>query len=163
MSNLANAHFDDSEEEDDNFNPAPADLSDNEDARGSDHDDDDAGAQIQKEAARRQSRDDASEDGSTTEQVKNRRRGFSEDGDHDDEDDEGEGDDTAPAANDDEEEDDEEDDDEEEITVSFHSLFWAAAFAWGSASEQDQVLIALLGSSKKTQTRAPKPVSRCRS
>jgi transcription elongation factor SPT5 len=126
MATLANAHFDDSEDEDD-FNPAPADLSDN----------DDAVAQIQNEAAHRPSRDDGSEDGPTSEQVNNRRRdsGAGNDGDEDDkdaEDAEGEGEDTALRADGDDEEDEEEeeeveaededeDDEEEEITVSIRT------------------------------------------
>ncbi len=104
-SNLLNAQFDDSDDEDD-FNPAPADISDAEEAGGSDHDDE-AGAQIQGEQqmkARRSSADD--------------RRG---DEDEDEEDAEGEGEETAPGANEDEDEDDEDDDDEEEITVSIRN------------------------------------------
>lgn len=123
MSNLANAHFDDSEEEDDNFNPAPVDLSDNEDAGGSDHDDN-TKAQGQKEAARRSSRDDASEDGSMSDQVNKKRRGSGQDSEQDDDEDaEGEGEDTAPAADDDDEEDEEEEDDEDEITVGRQCCF----------------------------------------
>jgi len=54
-SNLLNAQFDDSEDEDD-FNPQPADLSD-------DGGDDDAGVQIRKEAARtRVDEDEGSDD-----------------------------------------------------------------------------------------------------
>jgi transcription elongation factor SPT5 len=97
-SNLINAQFDESDEEDDNFNPQPADLSDAEDA-GGDHDED-AGDQIRREAARQESKDDASEGEDTA--IK--------------EDEEGEGEDTAPG--DEEEEDEEEEDEEdEEITV----------------------------------------------
>ena len=113
--NLLNSHFEDSDDEED-FNPQPADLSDNEDAGGSDHDD--AGDQIRNEAARQPSRDDASEADSTTEPVRSKTRDAELDGDEeiDDEDAEGEGEDTGPRANDDDEE-DEEEDDEEEITV----------------------------------------------
>jgi len=111
---LLNSHFDDSDDEED-FNPQPADLSDNEDAGGSDHDD--AGDQIRNEAARQSSRDDASEADSTTQPIRSKTRDAEVDGDEeiDDEDAEGEGEDTAPRADDDEE--DEEEDDEEEITV----------------------------------------------
>jgi transcription elongation factor SPT5 len=122
MSNLLNTRFDDSEDEDE-FNPAPADLSDAEDAGGSDHDED-AGAQIQNEAARRQELND--DDGSDEEPPVSKRRssadsrGADED---EDEDAEVEGEDTAPGANEDEDEEDEEDDDEEEITVSSQNLF----------------------------------------
>ena len=119
MSNLANSHFDDSDDEEDNFNPAPADLSDNEDGQAP-VPDYDVGAQVQKEPINRPSRNDASEDGSKSEQVNNKLRGS--DGDNDQEDDnedtEGEGESTALGAEDDDEDDDDEDDDEE-ITVSF--------------------------------------------
>lgn len=99
-SNLINAQFDDSDEEDDNFNPQPADLSDAEDA-GGDHDED-AGDQIRREAARHQSKDE----GSDGEDNANK------------EDEEDEGEDTAPRDEDEEEEEEEEEDEEdEEITV----------------------------------------------
>lgn len=131
--NLSNTRFDDSEDEED-FNPAQADLSDVEDAGGSDHDED-AGAQIQNEAARRREVND--DDGSDEESAISKRRTSADDRDGDeevDEDDaEGEGEDTAPGANDDEEEEDEEDDDEEEITVSIQKpaacIF--RGFTWG--------------------------------
>jgi hypothetical protein len=103
--NLLNTQFDDSEEEDDNFNPQPADLSDAEDAGGEDHDDD-AEDQIRGEAARQKSKQEGSDDEDA----------MNKEGD-DDEDEEGEGEDTAPRAGDDEEEDEEEDEEDEEITV----------------------------------------------
>ena len=136
MSNLANAHFDDSEDEEDNFNPAPADLSDNEDAQAANHDAE-VGAQVQKEAEGSPSRDDASENGSVSEQVNTKRRDSVGDGEEEeDEDAEDEGEDTAPRADDDDEEDDEEDDDEEEITVSSPSSLHCS-YVCGSAKVQD--------------------------
>ncbi|KAE8449487.1 Transcription elongation factor spt5 [Mollisiaceae sp. DMI_Dod_QoI] len=108
-SNLLSAHFDDSEDEDDNFNPQPADVSDNEDAGGSDHDDD-AGAQIRNEASKRRADEDSDDEVTVS-----KSRPANEDGEGDDEDAEGEGEDTAPGANDDDDEEDE-DDEEEEIT-----------------------------------------------
>lgn len=117
---LLNAHFNDSEDEDDNFNPQPADLSDNEDAGGDDHDED-ARNQIQNEAARRPVNEDGyDEDEDAEAPPSNGRKRSSEyrkeDEVGDDEDDEGEGEDTALGVHDDEEEEDEEDDEEEEIT-----------------------------------------------
>jgi transcription elongation factor SPT5 len=97
-SNLVNTQFEESDEEDDNFNPQPADLSDAEDAGGDQ--DEDAADQIRTEAARQQSKGDASEDEDAVNKV----------------DEEGEGEGSAPG-NDDGEDDEEEDDDEEEITV----------------------------------------------
>jgi len=108
--NLLDAHFDDSEEEED-FNPQPADDSD----AGSDNEDD-ADNQVRGEAARHQSRDNTSEDG-VTEPVKSKRTEIlDEEEDNDEDDDEGE--DTAPRANDDDEEEEDEDEEDEEITVS---------------------------------------------
>jgi transcription elongation factor SPT5 len=101
-SNLLNQQFDDSEDEED-FNPQPADESDAEDA-APDHDED-AGDQIRSEAARRPSRDESPVENAIA------------DKDDEDEDAEGEGEDTAPRDDDDDDEDDE-DEDEEEITVS---------------------------------------------
>jgi hypothetical protein len=98
-SNL-NAQFDDSEEDDD-FNPQPADLSDAEDAGG--NDDEDAEDQIRRDAARQKSRREASDD----EDAVNKHGADGED--------EGEGEDTAPR--DEDEEEDEEDEEDEEITV----------------------------------------------
>lgn len=111
-SNLASARFDDSEDEDDNFNPQPADISDNEDAARSNHDDD-AGAQIRNEASSRRV-DDESDDEETSNP---RSKPVEEDADEDDEDAEGEGEDIAPGAHDDDDEDDEEDEEEEIDTV----------------------------------------------
>jgi transcription elongation factor SPT5 len=119
MSNLSNARFDDSEDEDD-FNPIQADLSDAEDGEGLGHDDD-AGAQIQNEAARSREVNDESDE----EPVLRRRSSADEHGgneDEDEEDAEGEGEDTVPGANEDEDEEDEEEDDEEEITVSIQKF-----------------------------------------
>jgi transcription elongation factor SPT5 len=111
--NLHGQHFDDSEDEDDNFNPAPADLSDDENTE------DAPNAQIRGETARRkQAVDDEGQDSSP---VRNnaKNRGSADDEDDNGEDEEGEGEDTAGVANDDEdEEEEEEDDEEEEITVS---------------------------------------------
>ena len=116
---LQNTHFEDSEDEDD-FNPQQADISDNEDAGGSDHDDD-AGAQIRNEVSRRSANVD---DGSDDEQPAPSRRRSSADQndgeeDEDDEDAEGPGEDLNAGADDDDEED--EDDEEEEITVGYLS------------------------------------------
>lgn len=104
-SNLLNAQFDDSEDEDDNFNPQPADLSD-------DGGDDDAGAQIRKEASRTRE-----VDGSDDEAPAPRRQSVDDENgeDEDDEDAEGEGEDITQGALDDDDE-DEEEDEEEEIT-----------------------------------------------
>jgi transcription elongation factor SPT5 len=102
-SNLLNQQFDDSEDEED-FNPQPADESDAEDA-APDHDED-AGDQIRSEAARRSSRDESPVENAIADK-------------DDDEDAEGEGEDTAPRDEDDDDEDDE-DEDEEEITVSHY-------------------------------------------
>jgi transcription elongation factor SPT5 len=120
MSNLSNARFDDSEDEDD-FNPIQADLSDAEDGEGLGHDDD-AGAQIQNEAARSREVNDESDEEPA---VLRRRSSADEHGgneDEDEEDAEGEGEDTVPGANEDEDEEDEEEDDEEEITVSIQKF-----------------------------------------
>lgn len=111
-SNLVSGHFDDSEDEDDNFNPLPADISDNEDAGESDHDDD-AGAQIRNEASTRRV-----DDGSDDEASNSRSRPVGDDVDEDDEDAEGEGEDIRPGAHDDDDEDDEDDEEEEIDTVS---------------------------------------------
>lgn len=114
MSNLQSAHFDDSEDEDD-FNPQQADLSDVEDAGGSDHDDD-AGAQIRNEASRRSATaDDASDDEQPT-NTRGRSPAGQEDAEEEDEDAEGPGEDLAAGADDDDDEDEE--DEEEEITVN---------------------------------------------
>lgn len=111
--NLLSHDFGDSEDEDD-FNPAPADLSD----------DENAGSDIEQAPARAVA-DASSDDGNDTlaaaqnESIK--KPGGSQDGDAagDDEDEEGQGDDTAAGAVDDEdEEEEEEDEDEEEVTVS---------------------------------------------
>jgi transcription elongation factor SPT5 len=114
-SNLLNTQFEDSEDEDDNFNPQPADLSDNEDAE----------AQIHNEAARRRVEDHGSD-----EELPVTKKKFSADEGSGEEDDgdaegEGEGEETAVGAHDaedDEEDDEEEDDDEEEITVSVQTF-----------------------------------------
>merc|ERR1712225_135079 len=110
---LQNTHFEDSEDEDD-FNPQQADISDNEDAGGSDHDDD-AGAQIRNEVSRRSANVD---DGSDDEQPAPSRRRSSADQndgeeDEDDEDAEGPGEDLNAGADDEDE--DENDDDEDEL------------------------------------------------
>jgi len=114
-SNLLNTSFDESDEEDDNFNPQPADLSDNED----EGDGDDNGSRAQKRvepSRRRVDEDDDSEDGAapTNGRKNNSGHGADEDGDEDDEDAEGEGEDIG--AGDDDDDEDEEEDDEEEIT-----------------------------------------------
>lgn len=107
--NLLSQNFDDSEEEDD-FNPQPANDSGNE---GSD----DAGAQIRNEDARRRVDDESEDEASPAP----KRRERTPD-DEEEQDAEGEGEDTAPRADDDEEEDEEDDDEEEEeITVSLYS------------------------------------------
>jgi transcription elongation factor SPT5 len=97
--NLLNGQFDDSDDEED-FNPQPADISDAEEGGDSDHDED-AGAQIQNEAANRRVNDEGSEDGSQ------------KNAGGDDEEDEGEEDGEPTAARDDDDE--EEEDDEDEI------------------------------------------------
>ncbi|KAH8594737.1 hypothetical protein B0O99DRAFT_624591 [Bisporella sp. PMI_857] len=109
--NLLDAHFDDSEEEDD-FNPQQGDDSD----AGSDNEDD-AGDQVRNSAARRSLGDDGSDAESIAEPTKNKRRDSV--GQHDEDengDDEGEGEDTAPGPNDDDEDEDDEDEEDEEIT-----------------------------------------------
>ncbi len=120
-SNLLNSQFDESDDEDD-FNPAPADVSDAEDAGGSDNDD--VGAQIRNEASKGRVKYDRGPD---EERTTSKRRSIAdeEDGgeDVDEEDAEGDGDDTAPGADDDDE--DEDEDDEEEITVSLWTSFAA--------------------------------------
>ncbi|RAL62956.1 hypothetical protein DID88_004045 [Monilinia fructigena] len=93
-SNLLNNSFDDSDEEDDNFNPQPADLSDNEDEGHH------TGSAQRNEASRHQ---------------ENSSGGGADDGEDEDEDEEGDGEDIA-ADDDEEDEEEEEDDDEEEIT-----------------------------------------------
>ncbi|KAF7959129.1 hypothetical protein EAE96_002645 [Botrytis aclada] len=111
-SNLLNNSFDESDEEDDNFNPQPADLSDNEDEGNNT-----TSAQRQNESSRHQVGDD---DGSDDEAAPSSGRKHGSGGAHDDdedEDDEGEGEDIGGGANDDDdEEEEEEEDDEEEIT-----------------------------------------------
>ena len=111
--NLLNTQFDDSEDEEDNFNPQPADLSDVEDDN-----DADAGAQIRNEASARRVSEGGSDDESTQDLAPAKKRSPQQDDNEADEDAEGEGEDTAPNALDDEDdEEEEEDDDEEEITV----------------------------------------------
>ncbi|KAB8302112.1 hypothetical protein EYC80_005563 [Monilinia laxa] len=110
-SNLLNNSFDDSDEEDDNFNPQPADLSDNEDEGHH------RGSAQRNEASRHQVGDD---DGSEDESApasgrKNSSGGGADDGEDEDEDEEGDGEDIA-GDDDEEDEEEEEDDDEEEIT-----------------------------------------------
>ncbi|KAA8577127.1 hypothetical protein EYC84_007128 [Monilinia fructicola] len=110
-SNLLNNSFDDSDEEDDNFNPQPADLSDNEDEGHH------TGSAQRNEASRHQVGDD---DGSEDESApasgrKHSSGGGADDGEDEDEDEEGDGEDIA-ADDDEEDEEEEEDDDEEEIT-----------------------------------------------
>jgi transcription elongation factor SPT5 len=114
-SNLLNAQFDDSEDEDD-FNPQPADLSD-------DGGDDDAGVQIRKEAARTRVDEDEGSDDEAPASRRKSAHGQNGDDDDDDEDAEGEGEDITQGGLDDDEEEDEEDE-EEEITVSPQYLFW---------------------------------------
>lgn len=116
-SNLLNNSFDDSDEEDDNFNPQPADLSDNEDEGHH------TGSAQRNEASRHQVGDD---DGSEDESApasgrKHSSGGGADDGEDEDEDEEGDGEDIA-ADDDEEDEEEEEDDDEEEITVRISKL-----------------------------------------
>ncbi|RDL33576.1 uncharacterized protein BP5553_07944 [Venustampulla echinocandica] len=104
--NLVNAQFDDSEDEDDNFNPQPADLSGGEEGGESDHDND-AGAQIQNENANAKQQvdeDEESDDGGDADGPK-RASGDQENGEDEEEE-----------VEDEEEEEEEEEDDEEEIT-----------------------------------------------
>lgn len=105
--NLLNTQFEDSEDEED-FNPAPADLSDDENA-----DEDDA--PIRRDIKR----PGGGSDGDEKPPKSNGKSKPSNLVDENGEDDEGEGEDIA-GAEDDEEEDDEEDEDdeEEEVTVS---------------------------------------------
>lgn len=119
-SNLPNNSFDDSEEEDDNFNPQPADLSDNENEAHT------SNAQRNNESSRHQVGDDDGSEGESapTGGRKHNSGGAADDGEDEDEDEDGEGegeDITAGAHDDDDEEEDDEDDDEEEITVSTHT------------------------------------------
>jgi transcription elongation factor SPT5 len=124
-SNLLTTQFDDSEDEDDNFNPVPADLSDDENAGG---DDDDSEAQVRNEGARRHVAEDTYEDGDDEEALPARTNGKSktpdrrgaDPADEDGEDDEGEGEDLNGEGGDEEDE-EEEDDDEEEVTVCWAS------------------------------------------
>ena len=149
---LTNAHFDDSEDEDDNFNPQPADLSDAEDAPGSDHDDD-AGAQIRSETARRDVKDDGSDEGST--------KGGASGEHHDEEDDEdaeGEGEDLNHG-DEEEEDEDEEDDEEDEITVSANNIGIQLALRILFSSAIEDILI-FSGSSQKAHTRTSKSILR---
>lgn len=112
--NLLSHDFGDSDDEDD-FNPAPADLSDDENV-GSDTE----------QAPTRAMPDPPSDDENGAPAPGPNERVRSPEGSHDgdlagdDEDEEGQGDDTAGGAVDDEDEEDEEDDeDEEEVTVSY--------------------------------------------
>jgi transcription elongation factor SPT5 len=159
-SNLLDTHFDDSEDEEDNFNPQPADLSETEDVGGSDHDED-AGAQIHNEAARRHEVND--DDGSDEEVTISKRRSSVDDrdgeGDEEDEDAEGEGEDIVRNANDEEDEEDEEDDDEEEITVSFSKVSGLSKVSLSLL----QPLTRSTGPSQEASTRTSQPVPRCRS
>lgn len=109
---LLDTRFDDSEEEDDNFNPAPADLSDEENGAEGDH----ASEIPSRNDAKRRATDDdddAEDDGAIKTNGKGRPSNVEDNGD----DDEGEG------AGDDEEDEDEdeedEEDEEEEVTVSY--------------------------------------------
>ncbi|KAK6581114.1 hypothetical protein PZA11_006602 [Diplocarpon coronariae] len=112
MSSLQHANFEESDEEED-FNPQQADLSDAEDAGGSDRDEN-VSAQSRNEVAKRPT---ISEDASDDDQPAGSRRRSSlgqGDGDEDDEDAEGPGEDIAAGQDEDDEEDEE--DEEEEIT-----------------------------------------------
>jgi len=106
--NLLNAQFDESDDEED-FNPQPADISDAEEGGDSDHDED-AGAQIQNEAANRRVNDEGSEDGSQ------------KNGGVEDEEDEGEEDGDNTAARDDDDEEDDEDEIETVRLIPFQQL-----------------------------------------
>jgi transcription elongation factor SPT5 len=127
-SNLLTTQFDDSEDEDDNFNPAPADLSDDENLRGNN---DESEAQVRSEGARRRVAEDTYDDDDDEDVPPARINGKSKTpdrrgadvADEDGEDDEGEGEDLNGEAGDEEEEEeeDEEDDDEEEVTVRYTS------------------------------------------
>ncbi len=126
--NLLTTQFDDSEDEDDNFNPAPADLSDDENAG---EDDDELEAQVRNEGARRRVAEDIYDDGDDEDAPPARTNGKSKTPDRrggnpaeDGEDDEGEGEDLNGEAGDEEEE-EEEDDDEEEVTVRSASEVFA--------------------------------------
>jgi hypothetical protein len=156
-SNLLNARFDDSEDEDD-FNPQPADLSDIEEAGGSDHDED-AGAQIQNEVSRKLEVND--DDGSNGEPTISKRRSSTDGRGSDiDEDEElGEGEDILL------DEDEEEDEEEEEITVRILSALSTdlQRFQWWVTISFVPCLTRFTGSSQKASTRASKPVPRCRS
>lgn len=122
-SNLLTTQFDDSEDEDDNFNPAPADLSDDDNAG----DDDESEAQMRSEGARRRVADGTYDDGDDEEAPPAKANGKSKTLDRrevnpadEDGEDEGEGEDLNGEAGDEEDE-EEEDDDEEEVTVCWAS------------------------------------------
>jgi transcription elongation factor SPT5 len=112
--NLLTTQFDDSEDEDDNFNPAPADLSDDENAG---EDDDESEAQVRNEGARRRVAEDTYDDGDEEEAPPARTNGKGKTPDRrgDNPADE-DGEDLIGEAGDEEDE-EEEDDDEEEVTV----------------------------------------------
>jgi transcription elongation factor SPT5 len=112
---LNNVQFDDSEDDDDNFNPVPADMSDDENAGG----DNELEAQIRGESARKHN---AYNDEKEIPRKTNGKSKISDEArdiedDEDIEDEEGKGEDVGGAGLDDEDEDDEEDEDEEEVTV----------------------------------------------
>jgi transcription elongation factor SPT5 len=120
--NLLTTQFDDSEDEDDNFNPAPADLSDDENAG----DYDESEATLRNEGTRRRVGEDTYDDGDDEGAPPGKTNGKSRTQDQRDHaanedggDDEGGGEDLNGEAADEEDEDEEEeeDDDEEEVTV----------------------------------------------
>ena len=164
-SNLLDTRFDDSEEEDDNFNPQPADLSDVEDAGGSDHDD-----RIQNEASRRQEVNDRSdEELPISKRSSADDRGGNENEDDEDEDAEGEGEPGASLSDVEDgrganiDEDDEEDDDEEEITVSHSEPLFNIFLGISIVGHNSllQYLMSSLGPSQKASTGTSQQVPRC--
>ncbi|EFX05747.1 transcription initiation protein spt5 [Grosmannia clavigera kw1407] len=120
------AHFDDSESDDDNFNPAPADLSDAEDDNGREanavasssprrEDDDDVKSEPRNQRRRQIDADDEEEDDGETKTEKKRSRHVEEE----DEDEDGDEDNEEADEDEDEDEDDEEDEDDD-VQASRH-------------------------------------------
>ncbi|KAI9743566.1 MAG: transcription elongation factor spt5 [Claussenomyces sp. TS43310] len=118
--NLLNTQFDESEDEDDNFNPAPADLSDDENA-GRVADESEApvrDASIRRSTLAELDNDEGDEIPPARTNGKPRSSVHGEDGEDDEngENDEGEGEDIGGGDDEEEDEDEDEDDEDEEIT-----------------------------------------------
>jgi transcription elongation factor SPT5 len=103
-------NFDDSEDEDDNFNPAPADMSDDE---GAERDADEPGVKVDDEPA---SEDAPGPNGKNKASREDYKDDAADNDDAGDDEDEDKQEDVADE-DDEEEEEEEEDDDEEEVTV----------------------------------------------